>query len=116
MAFTVRDQIESLLTGIELRNRPHVFGECFKPEMVKWMYDISKNTPASISEITDQILNLFLQSLKNVKPLGDEEMKSIISENIKLLDNPEQAVELLFIVAQASHQNVIDQIKEMMNE
>ena len=32
--------------------------------------------------------------------LGDEEMKSVIKENIALLDNEEKAVELLFKVSQ----------------
>jgi len=61
----------------------------------------------------DQILKLFLQELKKVKPLGGEEMTQAEIAYVKkhnLSYFPVRGKYRDDCIAQASHQNVIDQI------
>ena len=57
----------------------------------------------------------FLQSLEQVKPLGEEEVLNIPRKTKGLCPIVDtMGVKIVWAVAQASHQNVIDQIKGMM--
>ena len=69
--------------GMLFDNYPDNFNKII-PELAKWL--ISKGyLPVEPVQL---------------EVLGDEEMKSVIKENIALLDNEEKAVELLFKVSQ----------------
>ena len=87
-----------------------ISGICDEDNLQQYRAEVGECEYQSWYQNADYILNLFLQSLKRVKPLGDE-------EQIELQAQSKSAFNELSVIgktADKAHQNVIDQIEEML--